>query len=262
MADNYLENKFEELQARRAKEQRKRQVAYKKRMEAYRKKLEEEKRNMTANDSLGNNIMKQQTDNIHIRPARKEDAAVIAQSVLMVIPVEALSSIGKGITPNNLTTVMETVAQMEETVYSYQNVLVAEKEAAGDKESDGTVVGAIIAYDGAGLHRLRRPLEDLLEQYVGPAAHEWDDETTAGEFYIDTLAVEPEMRGMNIGSKLIEATCRKASELGHTKVGLLVDLENPSAEKLYTRLGFKFVDFRPFMQHTYKHLQISLPVIR
>ncbi len=43
MADNYLENKFEELQARKAKEQRARQLAWKKRMDAYRKRLEQEK---------------------------------------------------------------------------------------------------------------------------------------------------------------------------------------------------------------------------
>lgn len=39
MADNYLEKKYEELQARKAKEQRAKQVAWKKRMDAYRKKL-------------------------------------------------------------------------------------------------------------------------------------------------------------------------------------------------------------------------------
>ncbi len=43
MADNYLEKKYEELQARKAKEQRARQIAWKKRMDAYRKRLEEEK---------------------------------------------------------------------------------------------------------------------------------------------------------------------------------------------------------------------------
>lgn len=42
MADNYLENKMEALQARKAKEQRARQVAWKKRMDAYRKKLQEQ----------------------------------------------------------------------------------------------------------------------------------------------------------------------------------------------------------------------------
>ena len=40
MADNYLEKKYEELQARKAKEQRAKQIAWKKRMDAYRKKLE------------------------------------------------------------------------------------------------------------------------------------------------------------------------------------------------------------------------------
>ena len=43
MADNYLERKMEELQARKAKEARAKQVAWKKRMEAYRKRMEEEK---------------------------------------------------------------------------------------------------------------------------------------------------------------------------------------------------------------------------
>ena len=42
MADNYLEKKYEDLQARKAKEQRARQIAWKKRMDAYRRRLEEE----------------------------------------------------------------------------------------------------------------------------------------------------------------------------------------------------------------------------
>ena len=41
MADNYLEKKYEALQARKAKEQRAKQIAWKKRMEAYRKRMEE-----------------------------------------------------------------------------------------------------------------------------------------------------------------------------------------------------------------------------
>jgi hypothetical protein len=47
MADNYLEKKYEDLQARvqaqKAKEARARQRAWKKRMEAYRLKLEAER---------------------------------------------------------------------------------------------------------------------------------------------------------------------------------------------------------------------------
>lgn len=40
MADNYLENKMEALQARKAKEQRAREIAWKKRLDAYRKKMQ------------------------------------------------------------------------------------------------------------------------------------------------------------------------------------------------------------------------------
>ena len=43
MADNYLEKRMEEYQARKTKEARAKQIAWKKRMEAYRKRLEMEK---------------------------------------------------------------------------------------------------------------------------------------------------------------------------------------------------------------------------
>ena len=43
MADNYLEKNYEDLQARRSKEQRLKQVPWKKRMDAYRKQLEAER---------------------------------------------------------------------------------------------------------------------------------------------------------------------------------------------------------------------------
>lgn len=52
MADNYLEKKMEALQARKAKEQRSRQIAWKKRMDAYRKKLESQKASEEASVDL------------------------------------------------------------------------------------------------------------------------------------------------------------------------------------------------------------------
>ena len=51
MADNYLEKKMEALQARKAKEQRAKQIAWKKRMDAYRKKLEAERLGLLSGDS-------------------------------------------------------------------------------------------------------------------------------------------------------------------------------------------------------------------
>lgn len=51
MADNYLEKKYEDLQARKSKEQRIRQAAWKKRMDAYRKKLEAERAAAVASEN-------------------------------------------------------------------------------------------------------------------------------------------------------------------------------------------------------------------
>ncbi len=215
-------------------------------------------------------------NSIYIRNARKEDASAAARLMLMAFPTDTIISMGTGISYENLEKVISQVIALEDSIYSYNNIFVAEvtpgnynnisaeipvtgnnDALAGIENHISGVVGIIIAYDGARLHQLRRPLEEKLAEYIGKDAHKWDDETSAGEFYIDSLAVEPQCRGMNIGSKLIEATVKKAANLGHSKVGLLVDLENPLAEKLYTRLGFEFVGYTPFMKHTYKHLQRS-----
>lgn len=51
MADNYLEKKMEALQARKAKEQRAKQIAWKKRMEAYRRRLKAEKLQSTTSEA-------------------------------------------------------------------------------------------------------------------------------------------------------------------------------------------------------------------
>ena len=53
MADNYLEKKFEDMQARRIKEERARQLAWKKRMEAYRKRMAEQAALDASSDESG-----------------------------------------------------------------------------------------------------------------------------------------------------------------------------------------------------------------
>ncbi len=42
--------------------------------------------------------------------------------------------------------------------------------------------------------------------------------------------------------------------LGHKRIGLIVDLENPDAKKLYTNLGFYEAGTRDFMGHQYFHM--------
>jgi methylated-DNA-[protein]-cysteine S-methyltransferase len=60
---------------------------------------------------------------------------------------------------------------------------------------------------------------------------------------------------MGVGRALVSAFCDKAFAEGHKRVGLIVDFENPDAERLYTSLGFRRIGTRPFFTHQMWHLQ-------
>ena len=81
-----------------------------------------------------------------------------------------------------------------------------------------------------------------------------DDETQAGELYLDSLAVLPEYRRQGIASRLIKATKERANEMGLPCVGLLVDKGNPSGEALYTSVGFRYANDSHWGGHAMKHL--------
>ena len=180
---------------------------------------------------------------VSVRPARKSDAADIARLVVMAWPVDAFLAHGEGKTIEDLVELVADVAAKEDTLYSYTNTVVAEiaserdsdSKAASDEANGGKVVGIMIGYDGAALHRLRRPVEEAFASKFGASDMKWDDETQAGEFYYDSIAVDPGYRGYGIGTALFDAMGKRAAQLGHDVAGLLVDLDNPSAEKLYSR---------------------------
>lgn len=134
--------------------------------------------------------------------------------------------------------------------YSYENTLVC--------EINHQVVGTLTAYDGGRLKQLRTPFLQHLTRTYNLKDFQPEDETDVGEFYIDTLSVSPLFHGKGIGSKLIQATVEEAAHLNHKKVGLLVDLENPLAKKLYERLGFQSKGLKPFMGGKYEHMQLDI----
>ena len=79
MADNYLEKKFEDMQARRAKEERAKEVAWKKRMDAYRKRLEAEK---AAQELLllGHGAVSEMPDDLSAEVASDADVLSVSHS--------------------------------------------------------------------------------------------------------------------------------------------------------------------------------------
>ena len=189
-------------------------------------------------------LMEQDAD--MIRRARKEEAAQIAELFMLAWPVEEIMK-SNGLTYEQLHESMIAIATTEETIYSYENTIVA--------EVDGKVVGAMCAYDGADYQRLKQPIVDVLGADSGFAQLK---ETGAGEFYLDSVGVLPEYRGRGIASSLFEAQCERAASLGHKKAGLIVDEDKPQAEALYARLGFTYLDDKDFFGHTMKHMVRNL----
>lgn len=174
---------------------------------------------------------------IIVRPARREDAALIAEAVAMAVGYD---------TAHPLYPVFLALAEREGTQYSYQNALIGEVE--------GVAAGAIVGYDGARLEELRQPIYPLLKQHLGTIPH-IEDETSAGEFYLDSAGVLPEFRGLGVGRALLTAMSDRAFAEGHERVGLIVDFDNPQAENLYASLGFERVGTKLFLGHQMWHLQ-------
>ena len=181
-------------------------------------------------------------NDITIRMARQEDSAQIAGLFMLAWPVDEILD-SNGISYEQLHASITCVAARAETIYSYENTVVA--------EIDDKVVGAMCAYDGADYQRLKQPIVDTLGDDSGFANLK---ETEAGEFYLDSVGVLPEHRGRGIASLLFEAQCQRAASLGHKVAGLIVDEDKPKAEALYTRLGFRYLDDKDFFGHKMKHM--------
>lgn len=177
-----------------------------------------------------------------IRQARKEEASQIAELFMLAWPVDEILE-SNGLTCEQLHISITLIAANEETIYSYENTIVA--------EINGKVAGAMCAYDGADYRRLKQPIVDALGPDCGFAKMK---ETEAGEFYLDSVGVLPEYRGRGIASRIIDAQCERAASLGHKVAGLIVDIDKPQVEALYSRLGFTYLDDKDFFGHTMKHM--------
>lgn len=180
---------------------------------------------------------------IIVRAAVQEDAATIAEAVAMAIGDEGALHNYCG---DDYLAVLTEIARNRATQYSYEYALIA--------EVGGVVAGAVVGYDGAQLGVLREGTFGVLRRTIGRVPT-IADETEAGEYYLDSIAVLPEFRGRGVARALIDAFCDKAFAEGHNCVGLIVDFDNPKAEKLYTSLGFEHVGTKIFFGHKMWHLQ-------
>ena len=122
---------------------------------------------------------------IEIREATKPQAAEIASLIMMAMTDDCcLYFCGDGYGLEDFRSMMTMLVEREDSQYSYRNTLIA---MDGDK-----VVGISVSYDGGRLHELRSAFINAAKECLGKDHSGMDDETQAGELYLDSLAVLPE----------------------------------------------------------------------
>lgn len=165
---------------------------------------------------------------ILIRKAYKEDAA---QAIPLIM--EAIGDISMQMTGET-----EEVAITKEFIHlftrtdnrhSYLNTYIA--------ELNGHVAGVLVFYNSEQAISLDANLEAYLSNKKG-ATVTIDPETAPGEWYIDTVVVNPAYRGHGIGTKLLSYAEHLVKSSGGGKLALNVEMEKDAAIRLYNRLGF------------------------
>lgn len=187
-----------------------------------------------------------------ILTAERQQAPEIASLIMTAMTDECcLYFAGPDHSLDDFRRMMTRLAERDDSQYSYRNTLIA-------IDDEGNITGAIVAYDGARLHELREAFVSSAKECFGRDFSQMDDETQEGEIYIDSLAVFPAYRGRGIATALLRALISKAGEEGHHAVGLLVDKGNPSAERLYRSVGFRYAGDSSWGGHPMKHLVYNI----
>lgn len=182
---------------------------------------------------------------IEIVGARKEQAAEIASLIMEAMDYDCCQNFaGEAHTLEDFHRMMTSLVEMDDSQYSYRNTLVA--------LVDGQLAGCLVGYDGKDLQRLRKRFIEKAAEYLEQDFSDMDDETQAGEYYLDSLCVKKEFRKRGLATRLIKEAIKRH---GSQPVGLLVDHTHPWAERLYRAIGFEFVNETTWGGHAMNHLQ-------
>lgn len=194
-----------------------------------------------------------------ILPANPSHAADIARLIITAMTDDCCQFlVGPEHTLDDFHNTMLRLVLMDDSQYSWRNAFVAvDDEASPDDIEKAPVAGAIVGYDGKDLHRLRRRFQEAAMADWQMDYSNMDDETAEGEFYLDSLAVYPHYRKRGIASQLLNHFIEHAASLG-LPAALLVDKGNPSAERLYTSLGFEYCNDATWGGHAMRHLVYKL----
>ena len=193
---------------------------------------------------------------LHANPSHAADIARLIISAMTDDCCQFL--VGPGHTLEDFHNTMLRLVLMDDSQYSWRNAFVAvDEEATEGNVEYAPVAGAIVGYNGADLHRLRRRFQEEALRQLQMDYSQMDDETEAGEFYLDSLAIYPEYRRRGIARQLLQRASEHAASL-NLPAALLVDKGNPNAERLYRSVGFEYCNDAMWGGHEMRHLRCPI----
>ncbi len=182
-----------------------------------------------------------------VRKAKREESNIIANYIFLAMEEIAYQFIGERSAEKALQ-FLNSLIEETNNQYSYENCWLVEAE--------NEIVAAALVYDGTKLHELREPVALKVKAMFNRSFNP-EDETQAGEYYIDCVGVNPNQQGKGIGSKIFQFLIDEYVYKRNETLGLLVDQENPNAKRLYLKLGFEVIGEKSLVGKKLEHLQFK-----
>ena len=178
------------------------------------------------------------SDDITLRPARREESTAIAR--LFLISSDGLAEY----IWRRLAAPGDSVAEVgarryarEGFAFSYENCIIAEQ--------GGRVLGMV--------HSFPMQEDPDAAPESDPVLRPYSELEDYGSLYISGIALFPEFRGTGVGKRLMDAAAGRARALGLPRLSLICFERNEGAMRLYARLGFKELARRPLVPHPSLH---------
>lgn len=195
-----------------------------------------------------------------IRDAVPSDGAFIARNVLAAMGYDAFSDVkaepaielgSVSLTIQDAVEAFGEVCARPDTLYSYARTRIA--------CVDGEPAGSLTAYSGDDY----LPLRDFTWGLLDPTVQYPEPECLPGEFYLDSMAILPEFRGMafeyagstdRIGHLLMLDGIEVGKKKGFSRISLIVDKAKPRLFAYYSALGFRPDGEILFFGHLYDRM--------
>ena len=217
------------------------------------------------NKTLGEAVNK----TFDIRDAAPTDAPFIARNILAGMGHDVFSDAAleqemdfgqRAVTLREAVAAFVPLCAAPDTLYSYRRTRIS--------TVDGVPTGSLTAYPGSEYLQLKERTCGEWGRTLGvqPSVSQ-EPECLPGEFYLDTLAVSPEWRGLRFeyggmtgrtGHLLMLDALEKARREGLGAVTLIVDSDKPRLAEYYSGTGFRPYGRMSFFGHPYTRMKAVL----